>query len=157
MGGYSGAFSPQIAGTDTANHHRFDHKPQHTSISSNSTQAHLHSTQYAACCAEAMDSQQAPAFAAPLVYISTHVEECGAVFRSLVTALAEAPHFAAQARLETVNDEFDRFKIWAGNIGAYKKGRRSLEYRLRDAVHLKAETLNLLAALEKSLTIGQSN
>jgi hypothetical protein len=103
-----------------------------------------------------MDPQQMPAFTAPLD-ISTQVDECGVAFRSLVTALTEAPRFAAQARPETINDEFDRFKIWAGNIAAHRKGHRSLEYRLRDATHLKTETLNLLAALEKSLTIGQSN
>ncbi|KAF1979278.1 hypothetical protein BU23DRAFT_441216, partial [Bimuria novae-zelandiae CBS 107.79] len=44
-----------------------------------------------------------------------------------------------------------RFKIWAGNIAAHRRGRRSLEYRLRDATHLNDEAESLLAALERTL------
>jgi hypothetical protein len=35
------------------------------------------------------------------------------------------------------------------------KGRRSLEYRLRDADQLKVEAMNLLASLSESLTTGK--
>jgi hypothetical protein len=88
-------------------------------------------------------------------HISAHVDACARGFISLATALTNASHFAAQAPPETINDEFDRFKIWAGNIAAHRKGRRSLEYRLRDAAHLKIETHNLLKALQDSLADGK--
>ncbi|KAF2121308.1 hypothetical protein BDV96DRAFT_640703 [Lophiotrema nucula] len=84
-------------------------------------------------------------------HLSGHVDLCGRAFLKLAEALPTAPRFATQVSLNSVNDEFGRFKIWAGNIAAHRKGRRSLEYRLRDAAHLKIETHNLLAALQESL------
>jgi hypothetical protein len=88
-------------------------------------------------------------------HISAHVDACGRGFRRLGDALADTPRFAAQILPQSVNDEFDRFKIWAGNIAAHRKGRRSLEYRLRDAAHLKDECHNLLKALQSSLADGE--
>lgn len=86
--------------------------------------------------------------------IPSQVATCGKYFHGLIQALPNAPHFAAQVKSTTVIDEFDRFKGWAGNIAAHRKGRRSLEYRLRDAPHLKAETCNLLGALQDDLENG---
>ncbi|RYP74981.1 hypothetical protein DL771_002629 [Monosporascus sp. 5C6A] len=83
--------------------------------------------------------------------IFSRVNESGTVFISLERALSNSSRFAAQVRPEHIKDEFDRFKIWAGNIAAHRKGRRSLEYRLRDAALLKAEVHNLLTALHDSL------
>ncbi|RYP18216.1 hypothetical protein DL765_004073 [Monosporascus sp. GIB2] len=85
------------------------------------------------------------------VPIFSRVNESGAVFISLERALSNSSRFAAQVRPEDIKDEFDRFKIWAGNIAAHRKGRRSLEYRLRDAALLKDEVHNLLRALHDSL------
>lgn len=83
------------------------------------------------------------------------VHTTGTAFIELERALTASPHFAAQVRPELVKDEFDRFKIWAGNIAAHRKGRRSLEYRLRDASHLKDETHNLFSALDRSFSRGK--
>ncbi|KAF2728682.1 hypothetical protein EJ04DRAFT_503670, partial [Polyplosphaeria fusca] len=84
-------------------------------------------------------------------HVSSHVDACGRGFVTLHEAVSSSPRFATQLPPEAVNDEFSRFKIWAGNIAAHRKGRRSLEYRLRDAAHLKNEAHNLLSALEDSL------
>lgn len=89
-----------------------------------------------------------------IVHISAHVDTCGRSFVSLAQGLEASRYFAAQIQPTALNDEFDRFKIWAGNIAAHRKGRRSLEYRLRDAAHLKQETHNLLLALRDSLENG---
>ncbi|KAF2688848.1 hypothetical protein K458DRAFT_385013 [Lentithecium fluviatile CBS 122367] len=86
---------------------------------------------------------------APLIASRVHL--VGGDFVSLEHALRDTTYFSAQVTPEAVKDEFDRFKIWAGNIAAHRKGRRSLEYRLRDAAHLKDETHNLLTALHESL------
>jgi hypothetical protein len=88
------------------------------------------------------------------IHISTRVDACGRGFLNLTEALTNAPRYADQIRPQTVRDELDRFKIWAGNIAAHRKGRRSLEHRLRDAAHLNDETHNLLAALQDSLDNG---
>jgi hypothetical protein len=83
--------------------------------------------------------------------IPSQVANCGLYFHSLIEALPKAPRFEAQVKSTAVIDEFDRFKGWAGNIAAHRKGRRSLEYRLRDAPHLKEETCDLLTALHDYL------
>ncbi|KAK1499251.1 hypothetical protein CTAM01_07172 [Colletotrichum tamarilloi] len=48
-------------------------------------------------------------------------------------------------------DEQARFKVWAGNVGAHKTGRSSLEYRLRDASGLRLHVGKLLISLIKSI------
>lgn len=88
-------------------------------------------------------------------HISSRVDACGRGFLSLAERLTDTPQFAAQIGPQDVTDEFDRFKLWAGNISAHRKGRRSLEYRLRDAAHLKIETQNLLTALQESFVDGR--
>ncbi|KAF1844871.1 uncharacterized protein K460DRAFT_99857 [Cucurbitaria berberidis CBS 394.84] len=85
------------------------------------------------------------------VVIATVVLDIARDFLSLADALTTEPRFAAQVASVAVHDEFSRFKLWAGNIAAHQKGRRSLEYRLRDAAHLKTETHNLLDALSSAL------
>ncbi|KAF2972358.1 hypothetical protein GQX73_g1352 [Xylaria multiplex] len=46
--------------------------------------------------------------------------------------------------VRTINDQLSKFKLWAGNIGAHRTGRSSLDYRLRDSSHLRIEVLRLL-------------
>lgn len=52
---------------------------------------------------------------------------------------------------ESFNDAMDRFKIWAGNIGALQSGRASLDYRLGHS-DVRMEVLRLLKQLLGSLT-----
>lgn len=54
-------------------------------------------------------------------------------------------------------DEFDRFKLWAGNIGAHRQGQSSLDYRLRDASHIRERVLQLLAELQEAILEGSSH
>lgn len=54
---------------------------------------------------------------------------------------------SGQVELSEVTDELGRFRIWAGNIGAHRKGRSSLDYRLRDASHIKKKVQTLLEDL----------
>jgi len=55
-----------------------------------------------------------------------------------------------KAVLEIVEEDA-RFKIWSGNIGAHSTGRRSLQYRLRDASHLQKQVVSLLHELSELL------
>lgn len=103
-----------------------------------------------------MNTNLAPAFVAPNPHIHLAVHKCARGFRDLITAVTATPRFAAQTPPETINDELDHFKIWVGNIAAHRQGRRSLEYRLRDAAHLKSEVNDLLQVLQNSLAKGQS-
>ena len=48
-------------------------------------------------------------------------------------------------------DELGRLRVWAANIGAHQTGQSSLDYRLRDASHLKDQIIRLLERLQRLL------
>ncbi|KAL9616431.1 MAG: hypothetical protein Q9160_008707 [Pyrenula sp. 1 TL-2023] len=48
-------------------------------------------------------------------------------------------------------DELGRLRVWAGNIGAHQRGQASLDYRLRDASHIKGQITSLLEDLQNLL------
>lgn len=50
-----------------------------------------------------------------------------------------------------VGDELGRFKIWAGNIGAFQRDSRSLDYRLREASQVGDQVTKILEDLDFSL------
>ncbi|KAJ0417767.1 hypothetical protein BJY00DRAFT_315559 [Aspergillus carlsbadensis] len=49
-------------------------------------------------------------------------------------------------------DELGRLRVWAANIGAHQNGQSSLDYRLRDASHIRQQTVEVLRGLERLLT-----
>jgi hypothetical protein len=55
---------------------------------------------------------------------------------------------------EALQDEFGRFRVWSGNLGALQKGHSSLDYRLRDAPLLLNEVSKLLSELKMNLGAG---
>lgn len=69
--------------------------------------------------------------------IATLTRECLARFQSL--------------QHHDVEDEYGRLRVWAGNVSAHRTGRRSLEYRLRDASNLRTTVSNLLQDLSAIL------
>lgn len=46
-------------------------------------------------------------------------------------------------------DELGRLRVWAANIGAHQVGQSSLDHRLRDASHIKDQTLRVLRRLQR--------
>jgi len=50
-----------------------------------------------------------------------------------------------------VQDQVGRFRVWAGNMGAHRVGRMSLDYKLREASHVHSTVLELLEELNESL------
>ncbi|OCL02070.1 hypothetical protein AOQ84DRAFT_383049 [Glonium stellatum] len=84
--------------------------------------------------------------------IATHVENCLKAFSTLCVGLQSSNRANSyQIHLSDVKDEFGRFRIWSGNIGAHRTGRSSLSYRLRDASHLKSRVIELLTDLKEAL------
>ncbi|RYP11318.1 hypothetical protein DL764_000136 [Monosporascus ibericus] len=53
--------------------------------------------------------------------------------------------------VQAISNELSRFRLWAGNIGAHRRGRSSLDYRLRDASTLRFQVIRLLENLQESL------
>ncbi|KAK3998034.1 hypothetical protein QBC44DRAFT_228790, partial [Cladorrhinum sp. PSN332] len=53
--------------------------------------------------------------------------------------------------LSGLEDQIARFKVWAGNVGAHRTGRSSLQYRLRDASNIWKQVVDLLGNLGEAL------
>jgi hypothetical protein len=81
--------------------------------------------------------------------------KCFFAFEHLIDALQHPKRdFKDQVSLKDVTDEFDKYKIWAGNVGAAHSGKRyeiSLDYRLREASFFKDQVLKLLKTLDDKL------
>lgn len=86
--------------------------------------------------------------------IASKVGECSRNFSKVIKGLEENQSFAAQLSPAALKDEFDRFKLWIGNIAAHRKGQRSLDYRLRDSIYLRDRVLELLASMQGALSDG---
>lgn len=56
----------------------------------------------------------------------------------------------ASSKLSSLGDEYSRFKLWAGNIGALQPGnlKTSLRYRLRKVARVEKYIADLLKDLE---------
>jgi hypothetical protein len=75
--------------------------------------------------------------------ISTVHAGCHSAFEELIEALQDPLRdYRGQLPVSEVQAEFDKYKIWAGNVGAAHFGKRyqiSLDYRLREAKFLKEQ------------------
>lgn len=85
----------------------------------------------------------------PSIFVKAH--DCFTVFRSLFEALNKVDPAGAQPTMTAWRDEVGRFRIWASNIGAHQKGQSSLDYRLRDASHIRDQINQLLQDLKDVL------
>ncbi len=57
---------------------------------------------------------------------------------------------------QTLKNERDRFKIWAGNLGAFQEGRISLDFRLRESILMQLAVHKLLRQLEDTIKRSRS-
>lgn len=64
--------------------------------------------------------------------------------------------FQDQVSPSAVLDELGRFRVWSGNIGALQEGPASLDYRLRDASHVREQVMRLLKDLNFALQEASS-
>lgn len=82
--------------------------------------------------------------------VASHCKACILAFRAAESALASHPHTASSIDLESINDEFDRFSLWTGNIGAMKDAAASLsmETRLREEPNILSHILKSLRQLQ---------
>jgi hypothetical protein len=91
-----------------------------------------------------------------LKFISHTHAKCYFAFEQLLDAIRHPVRdFGQQIPLKDVQEEFNKYKIFAGNVGAAHSGKLyeiSLDYRLREATFLKNQVLSLLGTLEKRIT-----
>ncbi len=50
--------------------------------------------------------------------------------------------------------QFDRFELWAVNLGVFVMGHGSLDYRIRDSESMKEAILQMMKNLNRSLDEG---
>ena len=85
------------------------------------------------------------------VSIAAQYAHCENAFYELLQSLETSND---QAVAQRVLDEFGRFRVWAGNAGAHRTGKVSLDYRLREATHIYEELTELLGELSRDLEEG---
>lgn len=74
---------------------------------------------------------------------------CQAKLNTLLHALeARGETRGDELSVLAVEDQVGRFRLWAGNIGAFQEGRSSLDYRLRDAKFMAQNVQRLLDSLQ---------
>jgi hypothetical protein len=72
------------------------------------------------------------------------------VFRDVIQA-CQASSSETALPAQSVEDQFERFDLWAINLGIHRPGHASLDYRFRDAPQIYQYTLKLLAELKEAL------
>lgn len=84
--------------------------------------------------------------------IATHVYGCLEAFHTICENLAKA-ELSVKRKLQSgsLSDHLGRFRLWVGNIGAHRRGRSSLDYRLREASHIRLRVIELLQNLKEVL------
>ena len=87
----------------------------------------------------------------PDTLISTSCKESIKLFKTLIAKLEGTASRSPELGLSDWKDEFGRLKVWAGNIGAHLSGQASLDFRLRDAVHIRRNILELLQDLGQTI------
>jgi hypothetical protein len=88
--------------------------------------------------------------------IANHVQKCLQGFHDACSKLAEAgPRIRSKIPPGVMHDSFGRFRLWVGNIGAHRRGKASLDYKLREASHIRIRVSELLQNLESVLLEAQ--
>ncbi|KAH7193853.1 uncharacterized protein B0J16DRAFT_369918 [Fusarium flagelliforme] len=95
--------------------------------------------------------------------IASHVAKTLESFRSLERALsitAGSNYVLEGATLSDfplqIENNFIRFKMWVGDQAAHQSGPSSLDYRLREADHLRKQVIYLLTDISESLQAATS-
>jgi hypothetical protein len=79
---------------------------------------------------------------------------CVVSFENLINALKyPVRDFGAQLSLPSIEEQYGRFKVWRGNVGAQHNPSRSisLDYRLRDSKFYRNKITGHLRSLSDTL------
>ena len=77
---------------------------------------------------------------------------CMGGFKELIGSLSTcSEELSKDMPLMSVENEFARFKIWCGNLGALQRGKSSLDVRLRGSTVMRNTVLKFLSQLLDSL------
>ncbi|KAL2696891.1 hypothetical protein AAEP93_002186 [Penicillium crustosum] len=90
-----------------------------------------------------------PSASTSMTNISFAVVQCLKDLSRLVSE--DLSSFASEVPPALWKDELGRLRVWAANIGAHQTGQSSLDHRLRDASHIKEQTLRVLQRLQRTI------
>ena len=79
-----------------------------------------------------------------------------ALFNLVILRLKTANANLEGVEERAINNEYERFDLWAINLGLYQTGHDSLDYRLRDAEAIRTYTERLLLELHRSVQCGKA-
>jgi hypothetical protein len=81
--------------------------------------------------------------------VATHVHTCLVDYQGLCDNLARAEtHIKQKVPPGVIKDELGRFGLWSGNVGAHRRGRGSLDHKLREASRIREQVINLLQEIK---------
>ena len=84
--------------------------------------------------------------------ISSLVRSCLQTYGYLIEDLRESDFVHGDATVFFLwEDQLGRLRVWTANIGAHQTGQSSLDYRLRDASHIRQLIVKLLEDLSQTL------
>lgn len=88
-------------------------------------------------------------------YIATEVKCCTKEFGELAAGVGAKGDVDLSSQL---GEESDRFRIWAGNIGAFQQlpNKASLDWRLRDGPKISTQIMELLGDIREALRDSES-
>jgi len=97
----------------------------------------------------------AMATANPPQSIRDWYHSCIAAFERLTKGIENCnlPSGSHELALQLVQDQIGRFRVWAGNLGAHHptRSRMSLDYKLKEASHIRNTVVELLEELHTTL------
>jgi hypothetical protein len=80
--------------------------------------------------------------------IAAHVHSCLAAFQHIQHEIVIAKsRIRCKLSPGVINDELGRLRLWSGNVGAHRSGGASLDYKLREASHIRGRVIELLQSL----------
>lgn len=88
--------------------------------------------------------------------IASRYGVCIRSFERLCNLVTLDDEFPTQISLLALQDELGRFRVWAGNVGAHREGRISLDHRLREASQIHKQVTELLSDLGRALQEGKA-
>ncbi|KAK4944486.1 hypothetical protein LTR10_016160 [Elasticomyces elasticus] len=85
-----------------------------------------------------------------VISISSELIDCLRLFNALISRDDLASH-ATEVPTRLWTGELGRLRLWAANIGAHQSGESSVDHRLREASHIRGQTVKLLERLRQVL------
>lgn len=82
--------------------------------------------------------------------ISFNVNQCRRRFDSIFESFSQATN-QCNVDVHCIKDEYGRFKLWAGSLGAHKIGAKSLDARLAESPRIHETVLSIVRNLEWAL------